>query len=25
VKEDGEWKNRSWHFSPLHNGGVHRD
>ena len=25
VKEDGEWKYRSWHFSPLHQGGVHRD
>lgn len=25
VREDGEWKYRSWHFSPLHQGGVHRD
>jgi len=25
VKEGDEWKSRSWHFSPLHNGGVHRD
>jgi ketosteroid isomerase-like protein len=25
VKEGAEWKTRSWHFSPLHNGGVHRD
>ena len=25
VKEGGEWKYRSWHFSPLHQGGVHRD
>ena len=25
VKEDAGWKTRSWHFSPLHNGGVHRD
>lgn len=22
VKEDGEWKSKSWHFSPLHNGGT---
>jgi hypothetical protein len=25
VKESDGWKSRSWHFSPLHNGGVHRD
>jgi len=25
VKEGREWKARSWHFSPLHEGGVHRD
>ena len=25
VWEGGEWKYRSWHFSPLHQGGVHRD
>lgn len=25
VKEGKEWKARSWHFSPLHRGGVHRD
>jgi len=25
VKEGKEWKARSWHFSPLHQGGVHRD
>jgi len=25
VKEGKEWKMRSWHFSPLHAGGVHRD
>ena len=22
VKEGGEWKSKSWHFSPLHNGGT---
>ena len=22
VKESGSWKTRSWHFSPLHEGGV---
>lgn len=22
VKEDGEWKSKSWHFSPLHGGGT---
>jgi hypothetical protein len=25
VQEDGGWKTRSWHFSPLHNGGVFAD
>ena len=25
VREGAEWKARSWHFSPLHDGGVHRD
>lgn len=25
VKEGKDWKMRSWHFSPLHDGGVHRD
>lgn len=25
VKEGREWKMRSWHFSPLHEGGVNRD
>ena len=25
VKEGKEWKMRSFHFSPLHDGGVHRD
>lgn len=22
VKEGGKWKSKSWHFSPLHNGGT---
>ncbi len=22
VKENGKWKSKSWHFSPLHNGGT---
>lgn len=22
VKEKGKWKSKSWHFSPLHNGGT---
>lgn len=22
VREDGDWKSKSWHFSPLHNGGT---
>ncbi len=25
VKEGDGWKTRSWHFSPLHNGGVFAD
>jgi hypothetical protein len=25
VKEGKEWRTRSWHFSPLHNGGVFAD
>ena len=25
VKEGNEWKHRSWHFSPLHQGGTVRD
>ena len=22
IKEGGKWKSKSWHFSPLHNGGT---
>lgn len=25
VKEGKDWRTRSWHFSPLHNGGVFAD